>query len=218
MQAGSSLLYLNRSPGKAAQALSSDSLQAVCGADTAPQVSILHVSNVDMSPAHGGKSRSVLTVWAESKSVCTAVCWFFLSWMFLSPWYMSTFSLCCNYFSSVKQFPEGFWQSLCLSFPREALARTFPEEQGKEERSLSQEVGLCHTLRAFFFFFQTNIPWKQHVHLASAHPHAISTIPALFKWIHGSTLKVFKMWQTEKRRDIAGLFPIPWDVETANIW
>lgn len=129
---------------------------------------------------------------------CTVDCWFFLSWMFLPPWYMSTFSLHCNCFSGIKQFPEGnagFWQSHCASASH-ARCLVWPFQRNEaRKRGPYLRILPCDTHWSLSSFFQTNIPWKQPVRLPSTHPNTISTVLALFKRIHSNALKVFKMWQ-----------------------
>lgn len=157
-----------------------------------PQVSSLHASSVHISPAHGGMSRSVLTICVESKMFARKL---HCCMSFLSPWHMNPFNLHCNCFSSIEQSLEGsagFWQSHCASV---SCGRLFLSTGVRQGRKICISGGCLDTHWGLSFLSQTNIPWKQHVSLASSHPHTISTILALFDRMHGNTLKVFKMWQ-----------------------
>lgn len=137
-------------------------------------------------------------------------CWFSPSWVFSSPWYMRTFSLHCNHFSSIKQFPEGMEvlvsDRVCVpQFPkwvRCLVGLRFPEEQRKKGPYLRRLPYDTHW--GLSFSCQTNVLEKQHVHstcIASTHHHSISTVVTLFKeWIHDNSLKVFKRWQIGQQR------------------
>lgn len=130
--------------------------------------------------------------------------------VFPSPWYMSTFSLHYNYFSSIKLFPERMEMLVSDSvtvpqFPKWSVWWDLGFQKSKARNKSPFLRRLPYdTNWGLSFSFQTNIPEKQHVHsvcLASTHRDSISTILTLFKgWMQKNSLKVFKRRQIGQQR------------------